>query len=382
MSKLLYYPHYSPSTLHLRSMLLFFDQVHLIVPWVDQGGVRDRDHIKEIMDSHYRAIDFHAPEDGYGRWANDDQAIAFLSRLIVAAEAKNKNLPRNSVRLNAQGRLLSGAQRFAEERFAEGWKPIAAQKFPPHVLDMIVGSGMGVGIGHYVSPTTGNLVEHDCIITIPEIADFVLCRLSKEISSHNGLPTMTFSEVGYVEHTFKRFSDRHLVRQDLLKILTPLVIPSNLDAMDMDTYLDVRNAFGNFRMSIHNHLNSLVTQHDLDSEASAAKYYQRLQEASDAISKEIAEVELWLRERRFTGRLTFGIGLIATAIAGVLGTMTGGPIGGLLSAGGMYAAERLATKLLVGETESPSPTAHALARLRGSIHPEPRMFGLRSPIRA
>jgi hypothetical protein len=47
---MLYYPHYTPSREQLRSILLFSDQINLIVPHIDQNGVEKRGHIREILE--------------------------------------------------------------------------------------------------------------------------------------------------------------------------------------------------------------------------------------------------------------------------------------------------------------------------------------------
>jgi hypothetical protein len=204
MSGLLYYPNYTPSEIQLRSILLLFDQIKLIVPYVDRNGVKNRSHVRSLLEIDPRVVGFYDPEDGYGKWAENGDALEYLQRIINFAENGSAD-KLQSAKITSYGRLIEPDGGLVESLFEAGWKPIAAQKFPAPVREMIVRARVGVEIGYYRNPKTNKIIEHNCILAIPEVANFVLSRLSGEISFRNRIPTMTFSGVGHTGHIFEKF---------------------------------------------------------------------------------------------------------------------------------------------------------------------------------
>ena len=289
MSNLLYYPHYTPSKKRLRTLLLFFDTVDLIVPRDDQPNVIQRDHVKPLLNVDESILRFHAPEDGYGRWAENREAIELLTKIIDEVRTKDPEIALEKYAVEPAGRLVPGVRdSIVPLLFKLGWRPVALQKINRDVFKIIVGAGLGARIGMYRRPGTNEIVEQDATILHPAIAAFVFSRLSREISDREHVPTMTFGTNDYFNHTFDGFDDlRRDPPIDLLRTSVPLIIPDKVGSMPTATFFSIREDFGDLRSKLHRHMGDFVSKYRLNNESATTDYLRRLEFAAREISREV-----------------------------------------------------------------------------------------------
>jgi len=99
MTDCLYYPHYTPSALHLRGALLFYENLRSIVPQEDQYHVKNRDHVAEITQianeedrfEHEKTVGMLFPEPAYFDWWNNPTEKSLL-RTEILKHANSKEL--------------------------------------------------------------------------------------------------------------------------------------------------------------------------------------------------------------------------------------------------------------------------------------------------
>jgi len=110
VSRILYYPTYTPSRKQLRSLLMFYDNVTTIVPNVDQYNVTARDHVEEINNLENGAIGFVDPGYKYSQWINRDGVQQLLE--YVVSDVCNRSVEISTIvptiSIDGEGIALAG----------------------------------------------------------------------------------------------------------------------------------------------------------------------------------------------------------------------------------------------------------------------------------
>ena len=81
MARIFYYPSYTPSRRHLRSLLMIYDSVTTMVPLVDQRHVLERDHVQEVRAANDELFGFFDPSQVYPAWQDDQETLKAFKRL-------------------------------------------------------------------------------------------------------------------------------------------------------------------------------------------------------------------------------------------------------------------------------------------------------------
>ena len=299
---MIYYPHYTPSKKHLRAILLFSDEISLIVPAVDQSGVRQRSHLTEILDEASWRVNFLDPTHNYTKWLSRRGVRESTENLILDVMQKIEDEPDfEEVSVDRRGRPDRNQDEAISWRHKKyGWKYIAAQKFPIGLRDLIFESGVAINVGAFRDSDTGSIIEHNGILCHPEIADFVIARMAREASLNEGLPSITFGGVEHSNHLYDQSrpirGSRHLLLQSVIDIF----IPDHLERMSVNDFESIRQEYSNIRREINSYLQDVTMENFLDSEYSKAKtMLKRVKKARRRVSEEFKYTMSQIGKKRF-----------------------------------------------------------------------------------
>lgn len=287
---MIYYPHYTPSKDRLRSTLLFCDQISLIVPGIDQTGVERRGHVSELIKIDDSLIDFKDPTFRYDRWMERDGVQDLTENLILELMIEiEEDGDLEPILTNEYGYVEPGQDDAISSRWAEkGWKYVAAEKFPQNFEDLFFRDGVALRAGHFRNPNTNEIIEHNGVLCHPKLADFVLSRMAREASLTEGIPSITFGGINYVNHLYDGAISAAPARFSLLQSTMDLLVPDNLSQLNAFDFLLVRDEYTQVRRSVWRYLEDISRQKNLDIEFDNQNvFFDRISDARSAISDEL-----------------------------------------------------------------------------------------------
>jgi len=360
---MLYYPHYTPSQERLRSLLLFSDTVSLIVPGVDQNGVQRREHVEEILSRDDSLINLEDPTYRYSGWMENDgvaQATENLIAELIEKTAQEDDLV--PIHFDQYGHVNPGQDDKIAERWSQqGWKYVAAEKFPQNFSDIFFHGGMALRVGHFRNPQTGDIIEHNGVLCHPVLADFVLARMAREASLVDGIPSITFGGINYENHLVDGGQPQPADRFKLLQSTMDLFVPDNLGRYRIDDFFSIRQEYVGLRRHVWQYLEDISREVNLDLESKDQEMLLgRLNGARELISNELDSIKRQIGRERFTAGTMVVFEAASTIGVAALGAHLGGPLAaagtvglGIAVAGG---ARKLST---LGRT--PDGTAKSIA---------------------
>jgi hypothetical protein len=334
---MIYYPHYTPSNQHLRSILLFSDQIKLLVPDVDQDGVRRREHIRGLIKKDPNLIELKNPQYLYDAWASHCGTHSVIQNIIrIASDCMSSNgVP--PIKKDKFGNLEPGQESIIKRlRSDHGWKYVAAEKFPSKIHAAVFDSNCAARAGIYTDETTGRTIEHNGVICHPLLADFVLCRMARQASFEEALPSITFGGANYMDHLLDGEQLLNSPQQELMQASLDLFVPDNISSLSVDDFFFVRDEYSNIRNSVSEYLSSMVKTENLDmTSADASALFHRLTATREKIRQELVDVSGAIGRQRFLhgsalaleAAATLGGAALGAAVSGVQGAMVGAGIG-------------------------------------------------------
>ena len=347
---MIYYPHYTPSKHHLRSILLFSDQINLIVPSVDQHGVQERQNISDILSKRPNLIEFKDPQYRYDDWVNKPGIDFVIQNLLTETSAQMLKAGVHLPKTDNQGNLHNRDDHLINTLSSKyGWKHVAAEKFPHKIHSAIFESNCAVRVGLYVDNKTGKVIEHNGVLCHPILADFILCRMAREASFVEASPSITFGGTDYMNHLLDGEQLNNSPEQALLQSSIDLFVPDNLQSLSSEDFFAIRNDYSNIRKIVWSYLNSKVVTNNLNmNRADGKALLARLIQTRDKIEIEMAEVAKSIGYRRFISKTAFGLEALASiggaAAGAVISDTTGGAIlGASIGFGGGKFAHKLST---------------------------------------
>jgi hypothetical protein len=324
---MLYYPHYTPSQERLRSLLLFCNTVSLIVPEVDQPGVQDRKHVRDLLELDSSLIEFKDPTYRYSGWIQKHGVAQATENLILElvekTEQENGLVP---IVFDRHGFVKPGQDDEIAERWSrQGWKYVARQKFPPDFHDLFFRDGMALQVGHFRNPTTNAIVEHDGVLCHPELADFVLSRMAREASLVESIPSITFGGINYVNHLFDGAQSRTNNRFRLLQSAMDFLVPDNIEKCNPSEFMGMRREYQSIRHNVWRYLDEVSRDTNLDLEIGDLNtLLDRLEEAREQIADELGAAKRAVGRDRFRSGTLFALEASATIGLAALGAHLGG----------------------------------------------------------
>ncbi len=331
MPSILHYPNYSPSRHQLRALLLYYDKVHSIVPWVDQHHVESREHVQEVLENDAGIFDCIDPSEGFGAWVDSIEEMQAFKNIISKVKEKNDSIsqtiekkykaPNSLPAYNDQGELMGVMHQ-------HGWTIVALQKIPPRWIDFMHHENAALKLGMAINPETGLVIEENPVLMPKIVADFLLSQLARTISHTRGVSNTSYSERSVVNQLYDPRVEKMQMRTDLLTLTLPLVIPEDLEQLRIGDYIELRESNATVRNSLNELLESLVLKYDLDSAADALQFNERVSDAVDKIAKQVAVAEKQQSIRKFSRPVVLCIDFFATVGGAALGEVVGGGAGG------------------------------------------------------
>ncbi|MDR6263074.1 hypothetical protein [Roseobacter sp. N2S] len=360
---MLYYPHYTPSQERLRSLLLFTDTVSLIVPAIDQHGVERRQHVEEVLSRDDSLIEMKDPTYRYSGWMEKDGVAQATENLIAKlADETEQEGDLTPLNFDQYGHVNPGQDEEIAARWSQkGWKYVAEEKFPPNFRDLFFSDGMALRVGHFRNPQTGEIIEHNGVLCHPVLADFVLARMAREASIVDGIPSITFGGLNYVNHLFDGDQTHRADRFRLLQSAMDLFVPNNLGSSCIQEFLSIRQEYEGLRRLVWRYLEDISMEMNLDLAVHDQEVLlDRLKDARRRIDEELSSVKRQIGRERFTGGTLFALEAASTIGLAALGAAWGGPLAAAGTAGLGIAVAGGARKLsTLGE--KPDGTAKSIA---------------------
>lgn len=360
---MLYYPHYTPSQERLRSLLLFTDTVSLIVPAIDQHGVERRQHVEEVLSRDDSLIEMKDPTYRYSGWMEKDGVAQATENLIAKlADETEQEGDLTPLSFDQYGHVNPGQDEEIAARWSQkGWKYVAEEKFPPNFRDLFFNDGMALRVGHFRNPQTGEIIEHNGVLCHPVLADFVLARMAREASIVDGIPSITFGGLNYVNHLFDGDQTHRADRFRLLQSAMDLFVPNNLGSSSIQEFLSIRQEYEGLRRLVWRYLEDISKEMNLDLAVHDQEVLlDRLKDARRRIDEELSSVKRQIGRERFTGGTLFALEAASTIGLAALGAEWGGPLAAAGTAGLGIAVAGGARKLsTLGE--KPDGTAKSIA---------------------
>ena len=333
---MLYYPHYTPSKERLRSLLLFTDSVSLIVPSIDQHGVQRRQHVEEILSRDDSLVELKDPTYRYSGWMDKDGvALAtenLIAELVDKTEQEGDLAP---IHFDQHGYVSPGQDEEIAERWCQkGWKYVAEEKFPPNFKDIFFNDGMALRVGHFRNPQTGEIIEHNGVLCHPVLADFVLARMAREASLVDGIPSITFGGINYMNHLFDGAQPQRADRFRLLQHAMDLFVPNNVSSSGIQEFVSIRQEYEGLRRLVWRYLEDISREMNLDLEIKDQEtLLDRLEDARERIADELNSVRRQVGRQRFTAGTLFAFEAASTIGLAALGAHLGGPLAAAGTAG-------------------------------------------------
>ncbi len=363
---MIYYPHYTPSRQHLRSILLFSDQINLLVPAVDQEGVRQRGHIREIIEKQPDLIVLKDPQGAYDGWVDNDRIHLVLQNLISDASDLMSASEAPLLKKDKYGNLESGQEVVIEIlRSNHGWKYVAVEKFPYQVHQAVFESQCAARAGAFIDKKTGRVVEQNGALCHPLLADFVLCRMARQASIVEALPSITFGGVNYMNHLLDGEQSPNSPEQALMQSALDLFVPDNLSMLKIEDFLAVWKEYKELRRSVWMYLGSMVAAENLNMSAvEQIALFERLAATREKIRIEVVEVAKEIGDHRFKHGLAIALEAAATIGGAAFGAVFSGVPGAMAGAGIGLAGGKYANKLSTVGTSNGNLRSVAMAKAR------------------
>ena len=349
MSEILYYPHYTPSISHLRTLLLFYDRVSSMVPMVDSQSVLAREHVAEMNkhfgQSTYKTIDtswkFHA-------WAESDSlALTEFKSLFGKQKEKGKKLKASDLKiLKEEAHSSDKRSKVISAYVRQGWRLIAAQKIPWQLLEDMEDASLAISLNAVISDKDGRTIEENPILMKGPLANFFLARLAREMAGETGLQTMTFDQGSYSSHALKDSADRAQVASEIaLNVTLPIVVPPGIEALNVGYYAELRDEFRQTRDSLNTISDALSVRMGLNTAPNERVFLERVQDAHSDFLNAMHSAEQTMRKETYgkmlNGAFTVGASLVGTGLGFAF---TNEVVGGLIGAGGGSLLSLLSSK--------------------------------------
>lgn len=365
MDRILFYPHYMPNKRWMRILLLFNEQLTTIVPTDDQEKVLDIDYVAEIHRTEKNLIKFTTISNKVFNDTVNDETKAKLDllvdRLRSTAGAGEREPPELSVENIHKLKSLSG------------YRYMSADKLRDLIETRLAGAGLAIEI----PPALRDQLQDESmltevpVLTHPEVAQFMIARLASTAAEEANIACVTNQSAAYSFNAMRArilppggAVDAHLLAQTL-----DLIVPKNLDRLEVDKFLEIRGTFKPYRDQVQQMLRyKLEKKRPFDLDEFDA-YHARICSIAEGVRESAFEVESQIAAARDVDFeravlrnviVVSGTG-IGAAIAGIVGAV----IGAALPLALLPMAER-ALGLEPIEIRGPEPV-RALAELRDSM---------------
>lgn len=309
-----------------------------------------RGHVRGIVEKEPALLNLIDPQGGrFAAWA-EDRHIQYVIENIIK-EATDKMLAEGIpfLKKGEFGDVEPGQENHINKlRSNYGWKYVAAEKFPSDIHYAVFKSECAARTGVYKNEKTGLVVEHNSVLCHPALADFVLCRMARQASIVEYLPSITFGGTNYMDHLLDGEPRANGPQQELMQATLGLFVPDNLSLLTVEDFITARSEYSTIRRLVADYLSSLIAAENLNmTPINQGVFFDRLISTRQKIEREMNDVANQIGRHRFLHGSAISLEAASTLIgaavgsiySGVAGAMSGSTIG---LAGGKF-AHRLST---------------------------------------
>lgn len=352
-AKVLYYPHYTPSKLQLRSILLFSDNLNLIVPSIDQYGVRSRSNVRDLIEFEPSLIEFRDPEYRYSGWASRKGIDGVLESLLDEVGRDIEDAGLDTIIKDRNGHANAGQDEIISDLWSRrGWKFVAAEKIPQRIRDAIFQSDAAARVGIVRNPQTNQIFENNGVLCHPKLGDFILSRMAREASFKEGIPSITFGGIDYANHLF---DGEHAIQRGehaLFQSSVDLFVPDDIETFSTSEFLEIRRDYSDLRRSLWSYLGTMASESNLNLDRiDQDALLQNLAHARDQIIEDLVQVTRFIGRQKFRSQAALAFEAAATLGGAAFGAIFSGPTGAMTGAGIGLAGGKLASKLSTVEKD-------------------------------
>lgn len=359
MSHSLIYPKYMPEARDLRTNLLFHDKTSTIIPQEDSYLIYSLPHVREILENlGEEVLGRFDPIDYLNCWDSDKDAQVECETIIKEVMSEKDYPIIYEMVLSLQNGTSSNQESHTEALLKSEWRYISFQKFPPRLLDMFSSKGLAVRRPTYEYELTP-------VLTHPKIAKFILMRLARVICERTTriTPVSTESiESGYfIKDSVKSSRQK---RSNFLKLSADVIIPSEVEKLDFDMYLNIRNEYKDVRKYLAKFVNEIIVDLEIDAEDEFKEFEKDASEALNELRNLMDEASRSYRNRK---KKILTIDFLCQASGAGIGNYLGDIHGAMLGGGVGTLTSRLLTGRLERKVNATNPAIERFASLRNRI---------------
>jgi hypothetical protein len=351
-SKILYYPHYQPTSKWLRSMLLLTDQIERIVP--SDADPEDDDLIKELMQSLPGSLTSRPPEQH-----DIDFDHLTLERLRFGFRFIKKNIDTTVTRgvkivITPTGSIS-----------IEGHTFLHCAKIAPQVREMLKEEGL---LLPFLKNYAGIIGAENYLPVPSEASNLILTCIADRIARREGLDTATDEDLPFATSTLNSLhvsigAPAGAAEGALLSAVIRIIMPEEVANLNMKAYSELRESYMPIREAFKSYTAEISAINRLYRIEDPNFFSHRIALVAEQIEKECSTYKKSVFSRRFKSWAPFSAGSILSIGAAIVD-----PAFGLNFAAGSVAIGLISKVFIEGRLSSETPVAcRLLADLRSDI---------------
>lgn len=351
-SKILYYPHYQPTSKWLRSMLLLTDQIERIVP--EGADPEDDDTIKELIQSIPGSLISRPP----GQHDIDFDHLT-LQRLRCAFRIIKEHVDTIQER---QVKIVIGP---AGSISIDGHTFLHRAKVAPQVRELLQDEGLLLPFLEDYAESIGA----EKYLPIPtEASNLVLSCIADRIARREGLDTATDEDLPFAISALDSLqvsvgAPAGAVESALLSAVAAISIPEEVTNLSIEAYSELRESYVPIRNTFQSFTTEISAINRLDRIEDPKIFAERIALVAGQIEKECSTYKKSTFSRRFKSWAPFSVGSILS-----VGAAMADAAFGLTFAAGSVTVGLAAKVFIEGKPSLETPVAcRLLADLRSDI---------------
>lgn len=265
---ILYYPYFEPKQKWLRSVLLFTDEIHRIIP--EQARHVDSENTQRLLEIMPNALKTIAPSEDDKFF--DDLNFQRLEKAFQIMRDEADGTPYKSISFlptpNGTVRLQGNT-----------W--LSNAKLQERVKELLLKYKLA---DEFTNPFTGSRPFGDTFPANEEAANLIVSYIADRIARRTGLNTVTSVAIPNAVQSLDALqaSTASLHREGeglLASAVANLVIPDGIEKLTVHQYHDLRQSFQEIREPFHELISSLSRRSNLERQQSAMALEIRLERA-------------------------------------------------------------------------------------------------------
>ena len=247
LAPVLFYPHYMPNKRWLRLLLLFYDQVRTIVPHEDQKKVLGLDYVEEIRLEDPDCIKLTPVTDDLFMEAINEETRGKIAALVEQIKTTVGHEAPVASQLT-----VDNIKRLRKEK---GWVYVSAGKLGELINFELNQRDVAIQIPGELRDQLQDesILSEAPVLTHPKVAEFAISRLASTAAEEASAACVTNELSAY---SFNAIRTGHTAPEDrmeahLITETLDLVVPPEVEFVDVKRFQEIRGAFAEYRESFH-----------------------------------------------------------------------------------------------------------------------------------